>query len=130
MCPAPNYVLSMPHHSSSHDEWHPVCKVADLEVERGVTALVHGQALAIFRGQDDVVYALSNHDPFAKTSRIARGIVGVRAGVPFVASPTHKHAFDLRSGRCLDDAHVSIAVYDVKVVDGVVHVGHRKEHAA
>jgi nitrite reductase (NADH) small subunit len=102
----------------------------DLEVERGVTALVHGQALAIFRGQDDAVYALGNHDPFAKASMIARGIVGVRHGVPFVASPTHKHAFDLRSGRCLDDAHVSVPVYAVKVVDGVVLVGHRREHAA
>ncbi|CAN5268409.1 hypothetical protein BH09ACT12_BH09ACT12_36280 [soil metagenome] len=115
---------------SSHDEWQPVCKMTDLEVERGVTALVHGQALAIFRGQDDVVYALGNHDPFAKASRIARGIVGVRAGVPFVASPAHKHAFDLRSGQCLDDAHVSIPVYDVKLVDGVVFVGQRKEAMA
>ena len=116
--------------SSSHDEWQAVCKMADLEVERGVTSLVHGQALAIFRGQADAVYAVGNHDPFAKTSRIARGIVGVRGGVPFVASPTHKHAFDLRSGQCLDDPHVSIPAYDVKVVDGVVHVGQRKVVAA
>ncbi|MCW2796583.1 MAG: assimilatory nitrite reductase small subunit, partial [Nocardioides sp.] len=45
---------------------------------------------------------------------------------PFVASPTHKHAFDLRSGKCLDDVHVSVPAYDVKVVEGVVLVGHRK----
>ena len=37
---------------------------------------------------------------------LARGIVGTRGDVPFVASPMHKHAFDLRTGRCLDDAHV------------------------
>ena len=111
------------------DRWRPVCNLADLGVERGVTALVHGQALAIFRGRDDTVYALSNHDPFAKTSMIARGIVGVRAGVPFVASPAHKHAFDLRTGRCLDDAHVSIPVYDVKVMNGVVHIGQRTGRA-
>lgn len=115
---------------ASPDRWRVVCKLDDLEVERGVTALVHGQALAIFRGRDDTVYALSNHDPFAKTSMIARGIVGVRAGVPFVASPAHKHAFDLRTGRCLDDAHVSVTVYDVRVVNGVVHVGSRKGRAA
>lgn len=120
----------MPRRSASQDEWQPVCRLADLEVERGVTALVHGQALAIFRGQDDTVYALGNHDPFAKSSMIARGIVGVRAGVPFVASPTHKHAFDLRSGRCLDDAHVSVPVYEVKIVEGMVLVGHRKARAA
>ncbi|GAA4379324.1 nitrite reductase small subunit NirD [Nocardioides caricicola] len=107
--------------------WQPVCRVVELEVERGATALVHGQALAIFRTQDDTVYALGNHDPFAKASVIARGIVGVRGGVPFVASPAHRHAFDLRSGRCLDDDHVSIPAYDVRVVEGVVQVGPRKE---
>lgn len=111
-------------------QWQPVCRVAELEVERGVTALVHGQAIAIFRTQDDHVYALGNHDPFAKASVIARGIVGTRGDVPFVASPAHKHAFDLRSGKCLEDAHVSVPAYDVKVVGGVVLVGHRKVDAA
>lgn len=116
--------------SSSREEWQPVCRVAQLEVERGVAALVHGQSVAIFRTQDDAVYALGNHDPFAKATMIARGIVGVRSGVPFVASPAHKHAFDLRSGRCLDDAHVSVPSYAVRVVDGVVLVGHRQDPAA
>jgi nitrite reductase (NADH) small subunit len=115
---------------SSTEEWQPVCRVAELEVERGATALVHGQAIAIFRTPDDQVYALGNHDPFAKASVIARGIVGTRGGIPFVASPSHKHAFDLRSGRCLDDHHVSIPAYDVRIVEGVVLVGHRKEAAA
>ena len=112
--------------SPDAEEWQPVCRVAELEVERGVTALVHGQAIAIFRTTDDHVYALGNHDPFAKASAIARGIVGTRGGVPFVASPAHKHAFDLRSGTCLDDVHVSVPAYAVKVVEGVVLVGHRK----
>ncbi|WP_134766845.1 nitrite reductase small subunit NirD [Nocardioides sp. 1609] len=116
--------------SSSREEWQPVCRIAELEVERGVAALVHGQSIAIFRTQDDAVYALGNHDPFARASMIARGIVGVRSGVPFVASPTHRHAFDLRSGRCLDDAHVSVPSYEVKVVEGVVLVGQRRAVAA
>ena len=50
--------------------------------------------------------------------------------MPFVASPVHKHGFDLRTGQCLDDAHVSVAAYDVKIVEGVVLVGHRKTAAA
>ncbi len=112
--------------SASRAQWQPVCGLSDLVVERGVSALVHGQSVAIFRTQDDAVYALGNHDPFSKTSAIARGIVGVRAGVPFVASPAHKHAFDLRSGKCLEDVHVSIPVYAVKIVGGVVLVGARK----
>lgn len=111
---------------SPAEEWLPVCRVAELEVERGVAALVHGQAVAIFRTSGDQVYALGNHDPLARASMIARGIVGTRGDVPFVASPTHKHAFDLRGGMCLDDAHVSVPAYDVKVVGGVVLIGHRK----
>lgn len=116
--------------SSSPDGWQSVCKVVDLEQDRGVTALVHGQAVAIFRTGGDEIFALGNHDPFSKASMIARGIVGVRGGVPFVASPTHKHAFDLRSGKCLDDVHVSVPTYDVKVVDGMVLIGGRRADAA
>jgi nitrite reductase (NADH) small subunit len=110
-----------------------VCRVAELEVGRGVAALVHGQSVAIFRVAEEHVFALANHDPFARQSTLARGIVGHRAGdrgeVWFVGSPVHGHAFDLASGRCLDDAHVSVAAFEVKVIEGVVMVGHRKRAA-
>jgi nitrite reductase (NADH) small subunit len=107
------------------EEYAAVCRLDDLEIERGVTALVHGQAVAIFRTHDDHIYALGNYDPFAKASVLARGIVGTRGDAPFVASPMHKQAFDLRSGQCLDDPNVSVPAYDVRVVDGVVQVGPR-----
>ncbi len=113
------------------ETWTPVCPLADLEVERGAAALVHGQAVAIFRTHDDAVYALGNQDPFSKASVLARGIVGTRTTdgeeVPFVASPMHKHAFDLRTGRCLDEEQASVASYEVEVVDGIVHVGPRRQ---
>ena len=108
------------------DQWHPVCRMVELDIERGVAALVHGQAVAIFRVNEDTVYAVANHDPFERTSVLARGIVGRRDDVPFVASPVHKHAFDLRTGQCLDDSHVHVAAYEVKVLEGVVLVGPRK----
>lgn len=116
--------------SGAADDWQPVCRLAELEVERGATALVHGQALAIFRTHDDTVHALGNHDPFARASVLARGIVGTRGDVPFVASPMHKHAFDLRTGRCLDDDHVAVPVYEVRIVEGVVLVGRRLPDAS
>ena len=53
-----------------------------------------------------------------------------RAGVPFVGSPVHGHAFDLRTGRCLDDEHVSVPAFEVKVVDGTVYVGGRRRAVA
>lgn len=111
-------------------EWEPVCRLDDLEVERGAAALVHGQAVALFRTHDGRVYALANHDPFSRASVLARGIVGTRGEVDFVASPMHKHAFDLRTGRCLDDDHVSVASYEVRIDGGVVQVGPRQERRA
>ena len=108
------------------ETWTPVCTLVELEVERGAAALVHGQAVAIFRTHDDTVYALGNHDPFSRAGVIARGIVGTRGDVPFVASPMHKNAFDLRTGRCLDDEAMSVPSYEVRVVEGVVLVGPRR----
>jgi len=112
------------------DGWQAVCRAEDLEFERGVAALVHGQAIALFRMPDGEVYALGNHDPFSRVSVLARGIVGQRGGVPFVGSPVHKHAFDLRTGQCLDVEQVSVPAYEVKIVDGVVHVGGRRRAVA
>jgi len=114
----------------SGEEWQPVCRADDLEFERGVSALVHGQAVAIFRTAADEIYALGNHDPFSRGAVLSRGIVGLRRGVPCVGSPVHKHTFDLRTGRCLDDETHSVPVYDVVVEDGVVLVGRRKQAVA
>jgi nitrite reductase (NADH) small subunit len=111
---------------SPTDDWSPVCRVAELEAERGVSALVHGQSTAIFRTADGAVFALGNHDPFDRGAMLAKGIVGSREGVPFVGSPRHRHAFDLRTGRCLDDEHVAVPAYEVRVVEGVVLVGGRR----
>lgn len=110
--------------------WEAVCRLEALEVERGAAVLAHGEAVAVFRLHDDTVVALGNYDPFAGASVIARGIVGTRGEVPFVASPMHKHPFDLRTGVCLDQPSVSVPSYEVKVADGVVHVGCRPEKAA
>ncbi len=118
---------------STETTYEVVCRLDQIEREGGVTALVGGEAVAVFRTFDDDVHALSNYDPFSKASVLARGIVGTKAvdgeEVPFVASPMHKQAFDLRDGRCLDDPdnpEVVVPTYDVRVVDGVVEVGPRR----
>ncbi|MCX6400610.1 MAG: nitrite reductase small subunit NirD [Propionibacteriales bacterium] len=112
-----------------------VCRLDQIRKESGVTALVAGEAVAVFRTYDDEVFALSNFDPFGKASVLSRGIVGtktvlvdgVEEQVPFVASPLLKQPFDLRTGICLDDTEVSVPTYDVRVIDGVVAVGARRE---
>ena len=105
--------------------WTPVCEVTRLPTDRGVTALVRGHAVAVFLVADGVVYAIGNHDPFSRASTLGRGILGHRGDVPFVASTAALQAFDLRTGRCLDDTTVSVPSYAVRVVDGVVQVGPR-----
>lgn len=112
-----------------------VCRLEQIPVEGGVTALVRGEAVAVFRTYDDQVHALSNYDPFGRASVLARGIVGTRTvdsdgrevEEPFVASPLLKQPFSLRTGVCLDDPSVAVPTYDVRVEGGVVLVGAKRE---
>jgi nitrite reductase (NADH) small subunit len=107
-------------------DWQPVCRLDGLEIGRGAAALVHGQAIAVFRVDEVTVWALANHDPFEPHATLAGGIVGRDGEVPFVASLLHRRRFDLRTGECLDVPHVSVTAYDVDVVDGVVRIGRRR----
>jgi len=103
--------------------WTTVCRVEDLLVGRGVAALLPGgDQVAVFRTQDGL-HVLSNHDPFSSAAVLSRGIVGDRGGVPVVVSPVYKQAFELATGRCVDDAGVAVATYPVEVWDGYVRVG-------
>lgn len=107
-----------------------VCRLDQIDAEGGVLALVGGEAVAVFRTHDDRVFALSNYDPIGGASVLARGIVGDRGGVPYVASPLHKQGFDLSTGRCLDSPagqEIRVPAYEAGVADGVVWVGPRKE---
>lgn len=103
--------------------WTEVCPLDAIPLEGGVAALVDGVAVAIFRTHDGSVFAIGNVDPFSGASVLSRGIVGSRGDAPVVSSPMYKQAFDLRTGRCLDDDDVSVAAYDVAVEDGRVRVG-------
>jgi nitrite reductase (NADH) small subunit len=110
-----------------------VCRYETLLPERGVAALLPGGdsghvdsghvQVAVFRTHGGEVYALSNIDPFSGAAVLSRGIVGDRNGVPIVASPLHKQAFDLRTGVCLDDTAVTVPTYPVRVVAGTVLIG-------
>jgi nitrite reductase (NADH) small subunit len=98
-----------------------VCRLEELTPDRGAVALVRGVQVAVFRVRasdgSDAVYALGNLDPFSRAQVLSRGIVGDAGGVPKVASPVYKQAFDLRTGACLDDPDVSVPSYPA-TVDG------------
>lgn len=99
-----------------------VCRVDQVPRDGGVAALVAGRAIAVFRTWNGNIHATSNYDPCSRASVLARGIVGTRGEVVFVASPMHKQAFDLQTGQCLDDAALRVPIFDVQVVDGTIWV--------
>lgn len=103
--------------------WTAVCSLDRLLPERGAAALLGTTQVAIFRTHDGEVFAVGNVDPVSGAAVLSRGIVGDRAGVPTVASPVYKEAFDLRTGRCLDADGVSVPTYPVRVRDGAVEIG-------
>ncbi|MFB6725577.1 nitrite reductase small subunit NirD [Kribbella sp. NPDC056345] len=100
-----------------------LCRYDVLLPDRGVAALVGEVQIALFRLHDGTVYAIGNQDPYSGANVMSRGIVGSRGDIPTVASPMFKQVFDLRTGVCLDDPEVSLPVYPVAIVDGMVRVG-------
>ena len=110
--------------------WVVVCAAHQVRCDRGVAALVGAEPVAIFRlspvddAGDEEWCAVSHIDPASGVPVMARGLVGsVGNGpimIPTVASPLHKQRYNLRSGYCLDDRELRLAVHDVRVVDGRV----------
>ncbi|MBX6370735.1 MAG: nitrite reductase small subunit NirD [Acidothermus sp.] len=102
--------------------WHRVCRVSELVPGRPVAAWLDGVQVAVVRLPDGSVHAVDNRDPFCDAMVLARGLTGSRGGADVLISPMYKHAFDLRTGRCLDDASRSITVHSVRIIDDVVYV--------
>ena len=83
--------------------WITVCDQHILQPGRGVAALAGDDQVAVFRDRAGALYAVQNYDPFSRAYVISRGIIGSRGEIPLVHSPMYKHAFDLRTGECLDE---------------------------
>ncbi|WP_435838922.1 nitrite reductase small subunit NirD [Streptomyces abikoensis] len=83
--------------------WTAVCRYGDLTPGRGVTALVSGEQIAVFRDEDGTLYALDNRDPVSGAYVISRGLTGSLGGVPVVTSPMYKETYDLRTGERVDE---------------------------
>jgi nitrite reductase (NADH) small subunit len=103
-------------------EWIAVCRLDDIVPNTGVCALVDGRQIAVFRLDDDSVYAIDNQDPFSRANVLSRGIVGDLQGELVVASPVYKQHFSLASGQCLEDASVRVPVFPARVESQVVSV--------
>jgi len=108
--------------------WVRVCSLRQLEVGRGVAALVDGAQVALFllpgAGGEPAarLRAIDNRDPTSGANVLSRGILGSTAEADYVASPMHKHRFDLASGRCLDGESPGVRVWPVRVWGTTVEV--------
>lgn len=100
-----------------------LCSIDDLVPDSGVCALLDGIQIALFYlpDCDPPLYALGNYDPIGAANVLSRGIVGDVRGELVVASPLYKQHYALRSGTCLEDAHVSVPVYPVTLRNGLVY---------
>lgn len=99
--------------------WTFACSLDDILPDAGVCVDLAGRQIAVFR-VDDWAYAMDNFDPASKANVLARGLVGDIGGELVVASPLYKQHFSLTTGRCLEDAELSVAIYPVRLVDGQV----------
>jgi nitrite reductase (NADH) small subunit len=103
-------------------EWVAVCRLKDIVPNTGVCALVGERQIAVFRLDDDSVYAIDNRDPFSRANVLARGIVGDLKGEVVVASPVYKQHFSLATGQCLEDPDVRLAVFPARIEGDAVLV--------
>jgi NAD(P)H-dependent nitrite reductase small subunit len=101
--------------------WRFVCEFDDILPDAGVAALIDDKQIAIFRVGDNV-HALANFDPHSDANVLSRGLVGDVQAEPVVASPIYKHHFSLITGRCIENADMSVPVYPARVTDGRVWV--------
>ncbi|GAA5004907.1 nitrite reductase small subunit NirD [Acinetobacter puyangensis] len=104
-------------------DWQRICQLIQIQPNTGVCALINDQQIALFRvGDEQRIYALSNHDPFSGANVMSRGIIGDIQGERVIASPIYKQHFSLATGRCLEDADQHLTVYPCKVENGDVWV--------
>jgi nitrite reductase (NADH) small subunit len=100
---------------STMSDWMTVCRLDAIVPNTGVCALAGDRQVAIFRLDDDRLYALDNYDPFSRANVLSRGIVGDLKGELVVASPVYKQHFSLVTGACLEDPAVRVSVFPVRL---------------
>jgi nitrite reductase (NADH) small subunit len=107
----------------SEKPWISVCEIDDLIPDTGVCALVSNKQVAIFHSRRlNEIFAVSNYDPIGEANVLSRGIIGSIGENVVVASPLYKEHYNLRTGECLEKPEYNIAVYPIRIDDGLVQV--------
>ncbi len=117
-------------------DWVDACAMSDLVPQLGACVLIENQQVALFylpstesgdasSGLEATLFAIGNRDPIGGAQVLSRGIVGDVGGEPVVASPLYKERFCLRTGQCLDNDHVAVPVYPVRLVGDRIQISLR-----
>ena len=102
--------------------WVSVCQESELISNVGVCALLGEHQVAIFKLSNGDMYAIDNYDPFSDANVLSRGICGDIKGQAVIASPIYKQHFNLMTGQCLEDESISVPVYQIRIIDGMVEI--------
>lgn len=100
------------------DGWSPALALAQVPAGQAEVVYAFDDQIAVFHTADGELYALSNRCSHSR-GPLADGVIhGCEVTCPF-----HEGRFDLRTGQALQaPAIVDVAAYEVRVVDGQVHV--------
>lgn len=94
----------------------PVASLDEVQPRRPLTVAVGKRQIALFN-VDGTIYALDDKCPHAGASLSDGWIDGNT-----VTCPWHAWCFRMTDGSMLLGDYSSVAVYDVRVADGVIHV--------
>jgi len=96
--------------------WTRLCKLDELQVNKGSRFVVEGRELAVFRTEAGV-FAVDDDCPHMGDS-LSAGRIWEGA----VICPRHMWAFRLTDGQCTDVPTLAVSTYQVDVRDGWVFV--------
>jgi nitrite reductase/ring-hydroxylating ferredoxin subunit len=110
--------------------WHDIGSVADLEREGRLVARVDGREVGVVAAGGEL-HGVRNRCPHHGgplcLGKVEERLVGKpgsygRTGITVLRCPWHGWEFDPRTGACLDDPALRVAVYPAKAEDGRVLV--------
>ncbi len=103
--------------SEGEPGWRPVRLAAGLTPGKMVAAMVGGVRLVVGRAASGL-FALDGICPHAGAI-LAEGLIDD----DLVICPLHAFAFNVKTGRCIDDETCSVRRYPIRERDGAVEVG-------
>ncbi|UXA16200.1 nitrite reductase small subunit NirD [Mycobacterium sp. SMC-4] len=92
-------------------------RVDEIPVGEGRTFTIDGTQIAVFRLRDGSLRAIDAVCPH-RGGPLADGL----ADACVVVCPLHGHTFDLRTGREVSGADMSVRSYSVETVDGAIRL--------